>query len=316
MIVSSKLTWACVLGMVGMSCLGSAKAASEIGVQDSNPYSVISDRNIFHLNPPPPPPAAEEPKPVDLPKVALTGFVGKGALMKVLLAIPPGKDSKESITYLTLAPGDRDHDVQLVRIHLEKEEVEIINSGTAQTLSRSNTLASLSSGPRPAGGAPGALGERGIHRATIPGFTPPGPVAPTAATAQRGGSSVVAGGRDSGYSGGAIVSGGGGGSSGALISGGGGYSGQALVGGGTTAAQYANAAPANNVGSQVANALFNPTSGHYQPSAPTAPPLPREVQAAVMAVQGGPPAIPEVQAAVEGLENQGGPPPVPGNGNE
>jgi hypothetical protein len=266
-------------------------------VHDGNPYSVISDRNIFHLNPPPPPPAPDEPKPVDLPKVALTGFVRKGDAVRVLLAIPPSKDGKDSVTYLTLAPGDRDHDVQLVKIHLEKEEVEILNSGTAQTLTRSNTLASVSSGPRPAGPAGQ---ERGIHRPTSPGFTPPAPFAPPTAGNQRGGSSIVAGGRDSS---GAIVSGGGSGGGGSLIAGGGGgYGSQALVSGGLTASQYANAA--NNVGSQIANSLFNPsTPGKYVKPIPSEPPVPPEVQPVQMLVQ---------KAAMQAAGEGNGPPLPPG----
>lgn len=319
MAVNSKTTWVRVLGCVGMAVFATALSASDTPVTDSNPYAVISDRNIFHLNPPPPPVPAEAPKPVDLPKVALTGFYGKGTSMKVMLAVLPPKDSKDPIAYLSLAPGDRDHDVQVVRIHSKEVEVDIINSGTAQTLTRSNDLASLGSLPHSGGGGGGgALGERerGIHRPMIPGFTPPpGPGAPVGKTREAGGgSSLVIGGRDSGSTfggGGAIVSGGG--------SGGGGYSGQALVGGGVSAAQYANtAAPGNNVGSQLANSLFNPTSGHYQPATPSAPPLPHEVQAALLLGQkasangSGPPLPPDVQAAADGLENQGGPPP-PGN---
>src|ERR1700733_225647 len=96
--VRFKLTWAFVLGCAGMAGLASALAGAETVLVDANPYSVISDRNVFHLNSPPPPPAPPDPKPVDLPKVMLTGFVGKGHSMKVLLAIPP-KDTKDTTYY-------------------------------------------------------------------------------------------------------------------------------------------------------------------------------------------------------------------------
>src|ERR1700677_4630546 len=112
------MTWACVLGCAGMTGLAGVLAAAETNAPaDANPYSVISVRNVFHLNDPPPPPPPPEPPPVNLPKVTLTAFVGKGSGMKVYLAIPP-KEAKEAI-YFTggLVPGQKDHDVELVRIN-------------------------------------------------------------------------------------------------------------------------------------------------------------------------------------------------------
>jgi hypothetical protein len=307
-----------------MAGFGTARAASDTPAADANPYSVISDRNIFHLNPPPPPPAADAPKPVDLPKVALTGFVGKGDSIRVLLAIPPAKDSKDGFTYLTLAPGDRDHDVQLVKIHPEVAEVEILNGGTLQTLSKSNNLASLGPVPHPAaGGGPGMPEKPGMHRPMIPGFNPPGaPPAPGLGAAPQGGggSSLVIGGRDSeqsygGSSSGAIVSGGGsGGGSPLFAGGGGGGGGQAYVGGGTSAAQYNNAAGNNAAASQIANALFNPTTPRAPTQVAPAVILPPEVQGPKMAIEkatiGGPPLPPILQEQLDAAMGQG-PPPVP-----
>jgi hypothetical protein len=305
MIVSSKLTWVYVLGCAGLANLGTALATAETPAAEANPYSVISDRNIFHLNPEPPPkdPDADKP-PVDLPKVALTGFMGKGNAERVLLAIPPSKDSKDGLfTYLSLAPGDRDQGVQLLKIHKDTESVEIMNSGTLQTLTKSNNLASLGTSPRPAG-----LPERpgGIHRPAIPGYNPPTvPVVPTAGNQNQfggGGSSVVIGGRDSGpsfggSSGGAIVSGGGS-SGGSLFAGGApayGGGGGTYVGGGVPSGAVNTGN--NNVGNQIANSLMNPTTGRYQPPVPVNP-LPPVQQAAVMNIQkaemggGGPPLPP------------------------
>jgi len=142
-VARSKLAWAGVLGCAAMAGLGGALAAADSSPAEANPYSVIWDRNVFHLNPEPIPPPPEPPKPAELPKVMLTGIVGKGSSIKVYLAIPP-KDAKES-TYYTggLVPGQKDHDVELVAIRADEEEVDIINSGTRQTLSvRSNSYAS------------------------------------------------------------------------------------------------------------------------------------------------------------------------------
>jgi hypothetical protein len=330
MIVKSKLTWACVLGCAGMVGSGTAMAASEIEPTENNPYSVISDRNIFHLNPPPiVHDDAEDKPPVELPKVMLTAFVGKGSSIRVLMAIPP-KDSKDSIAYLNLAPGDRDHNVQVVKIRLDKEEVDIINSGTAQTLSgKSNSYAALAATAPPGGGGGGGFREKGgpgMHRAMIPGFAPPPPAGgpsagPSAGNTTRGGggsSLIVGGGAESGsqY---------GGSSSGAIVSGGSSYN--PSVGG--VPGQYARTdlSPTGNavngstgVGSQLANSLFNPQSGHFQPPAPVNP-LPIANQAAGLVLgsaSGGPPMPPSVQEAVDNLNGQepGGGAPPPGTPNE
>jgi hypothetical protein len=285
--------------------LGTAAAASEVVPDGGNPYSVISDRNVFHLNPAPDPKAAEAPKPVELPKVMLTGFVGKGSSMKVLFAIPPAKDSKDNtVTYLSLSPGDRDHDVQLVKIHLKEEEVEILNAGTAQTLSaKSNSYEAMLSAPHQGGGG-GRPGEMrgfppGIHRPMLPGFNPPGAAPaeehtfPSAARQGGGGSAVIAGG---GESSGAIVSGGSGGGFGGLGAGQYAQSGGAIGNTITTG---------NNVGEQIANALSNPQASRLQTPISTGPVVPVEEQGPRMALGkltsggGGPPLPPIIQQQLE-----------------
>jgi len=319
--VRSKLKWACVLGCAAVAFLATAKAATDIPPADANPYSVISDRNVFHLNPPPPPVSAEDSKPVELPKVALTGFFGKGKSMKVLLAIPP-KNSKDPWTYLTLVPGQRDQDVELVRIHAEKEEVEILNSGTAQTLSKSNSYAAMAGVAHPTGAPAGEKekGVAGLHHPMNAGLGGHAAGAPTAAATPGGSSPLVVGGADSrSASGGAFVSGGQSGTAAPSFGGGLGTAGAGVpgqLGGG-----LGNAA-GNEVGAQIGNALFNSQTGHYQMPTPTTPPLPPDVQGSVIVVQKaamggrGPPLPPPLQAAVDGLEGQEpppqeGPPPIP-----
>jgi hypothetical protein len=328
--VRSKLTWACALGFAVIAGRASASAVVDNPLGDVNPYAVISDRNVFHLNPPPPPPAAPEPKPVDLPKVMLTGFVGKGSRMKVYLAIPP-KDAKESIYYTSgLVPGDKDHGVELVKINYDKKEVDIINEGTAQTLSvKSNSYSSVAAAApgKGGGGAPGMPGGIGL-RHQPPGFPSPNipqRASPTAAASPNGGeSAIVAGGGGGGstiVAGGSGFSGGGGGNSspfaanGASPYGGSSYGAAntgAIVSGGNSAYPPPGATTTgNNVGSQIATSLFNPSTGHYQ-MPPTAPPLPASVQAAGLLLHqqaGGPPAPPPVQQAAE--EEGGGPPAPP-----
>ena len=199
---------------------------------NSNPYAIIIDRNVFRLNPPPPPPSAEK-KPVDLPKVYLNGIVRVGDDVRVLFSIPP-KDAKSQTTYFKLAPGEKDDVLELVGIHPDQQEVDVLVSGTAMTLSVfSNSLASAGGKAAGGGTAPAPAVLRG---------GPPAP-APAAAAAAPGDSSaiVVGGGRSSSPYGGVTVGGGGGGGvttigGGNSISfGGGGGGGVSVSGGGATA---------------------------------------------------------------------------------
>jgi hypothetical protein len=169
----------------------SPEAAAPVG--DANPYAVISDRNVFRLNPPPPPPPPPEVKPSDLPQYKLTGIIKVGEVTRVLFALAP-KDAKEQTTYLNLAAGERQGQLELVKINKEKEEVDVINSGTPMTLSvASNSFASAK------GAAPAAAPNNPALR-RLPGFPAP-PVAPAAAAAEASPASSP----------GAIIIGGGGG---------------------------------------------------------------------------------------------------------
>jgi hypothetical protein len=301
-----------------MAILSVVTAAADTAPADANPYSVISDRNIFHLNPPPPPPDPDAAKAVDVPKVMLTGFVGKGNTMKVLMAVLP-KDKKDSVSYLTLKPGEKDHDVELVNIHLDKEEVDIINTGTAQTLSvKSNSYASAAPATPQPGGAPAMPGLPGIRHpmAGFPAASPqPAATPATASAASSGGSAIVVAGGGGGESGsasgssgnGAIVSGGN-----ASVSGGNSFvsGGNASVSGGNSYASggnsYVPGMNANNAGGQIANSLFNQNSQYRMPPA-IGTPAPKAVQAAGLLIQeaaGGPPS--PVQSSEDG-----GPPAIP-----
>jgi hypothetical protein len=132
--------------------------AKENADDSGNPYSVIVERNIFHLNPPPPPVEADKPK-VDLPVIKITGFVNIGNQSKVLFVSQP-KDKKEPI-YYSLAEGETSdsgsHHFQLVKIHPAQEGVDVINDGTPVTLTVKDD--SLLPTTTIAAAAPAAKGE-------------------------------------------------------------------------------------------------------------------------------------------------------------
>ena len=149
---------------------------------DADPYAVISERNVFHLNPiPPPPPPPEAPK-ADLPVIKLSGFLKIGKTTHALFSSTP-KDKKEEPMYFNLADGEKEGILEVVKIHEDKGEVEIINSGTPLTLSlKKDTLdptapapnkgapanSDLARGPRPPG-VPDQIPGRSAYRFPVPG---------------------------------------------------------------------------------------------------------------------------------------------------
>jgi hypothetical protein len=134
-------------------CLQAAEAApldvqtgASVSIHDANPYSIIVDRNVFRLVPPPPPPEPDKGPPPDLPAVFLTGFMRTGSLSRALLAVQtdnPDQHGPKLIYYMALCEGekrevgagDKRGFVELVRIHAGEEGVDIINTGSAATLS-------------------------------------------------------------------------------------------------------------------------------------------------------------------------------------
>jgi hypothetical protein len=253
-IVNLKLTSVCVIGgvmalaiplraLTGTAVTANPSSTSDEAGDNSNPYAVIISRNVFGLNPPPPPPS-ESKKPVELPKVYLNGIIRVGDDVRVLFSIPP-KDAKGQTTYFKLAPGEKDGVLELVKIHPDQQEVDVIVSDTAMTLSvLSNSLAATAG---KGGGGAMASGPAVLHGGT------PAPAA-TAAAPRESSAIIVGGGRDASPYGEVTVAGGGGGSGfGGSSFGGGGSSisigGGVSVSGGTEAqgqAPIGNPAPAQN----------------------------------------------------------------------
>jgi hypothetical protein len=317
--VNLKGTSACAIGSAAFLALASCSFANanaagppQVGAGDSstvsgsssdNPYAIITDRNVFRLNPIPPPSAAPEPKPADLPKINLNGFVKIRDITRVLFSIPP-KDAKQQITYYSLAPGEKQGILELVKINSAKGEVDILNSGTAMTLSlASNSLASKGGGGGPAPGP----GFGGMHRMpNVPAPTPP-PSSPVAASA------IVVGGNEGG-SGGVTVAGG---SSASTPSGGNSpfntsSSGVTVAGGATSGGN------SSGVQNQIASALFSGQQPNTQIGNPVTEPTSPDIQAANLLLHhtqygaNSPPLPPPLAALVgEGQPANAGPPPVP-----
>lgn len=101
----------------------------------SNPYAAILARNVFRLVPVPPPPAVtnktDEPLIGTLRMTGLLRFPGKP--YKVLFVDTP-KDPKAEATYYTLSEGEKEGQLEVVKLMQDKEAAEVIHAGTRLTL--------------------------------------------------------------------------------------------------------------------------------------------------------------------------------------
>ncbi|MGD0812153.1 MAG: hypothetical protein ABSA83_00990 [Verrucomicrobiota bacterium] len=161
--------WGCFLFLMG-TALGAmqgglhgavSQSMTPVAAADdaSNPYSVIVEKNIFHLTTPPPPPSDTDKAKEELPVVKITGFVNIGNTSRVLFLSQP-KDKKEGPFYYSLAEGEKSSDgkFELVKISPAQDEVDVINAGVAMKLTVKDN--SLGETPAPTAAAPSEKEEK------------------------------------------------------------------------------------------------------------------------------------------------------------
>ena len=165
-------TLLCVLG--GLTLCGGAGPA--FGLSSDVPYQAIVERNLFGLKPPPPPgpdPASTKAAP---PKITLNGITtilgNKRALLKTSPTGKTGEQAKEQ-SYM-LAEGQRDGDLEVLKIDEIAGSVMVKYDGADITLTFEKDGPKGNSSPPPPGGAPGG------------GMAPPG-VGPASAGMNSGG---------------------------------------------------------------------------------------------------------------------------------
>lgn len=157
--------------ILGCILLAGTCLASALPENSSNPYVIISERNVFHLNPIPPPSPAE-PSKADLPVIKLSGFFKVGKKTRALFSSQP-KKKEELWTFYNLAEGEKEGALEVVKIDEADGKVEILNTGTPATLTLKQdsmeTAAAAGPGaprkPGPGGRSPPAPG---IPRRTFP----------------------------------------------------------------------------------------------------------------------------------------------------
>jgi hypothetical protein len=151
--------------IVGCTLLAWPCWVSALPEDSSNPYAVITERNVFHLNPIPLPPPPEAPK-EDLPQIKLSGFFKIGKKTRALFSSAP-KKKEETWTYYNLAEGEKEGVLEVVKIDEAEGKVEVLNTGRPATLTlKEDTIESA------AAAVPGAPGKQGPenHRPPLPGM--------------------------------------------------------------------------------------------------------------------------------------------------
>jgi hypothetical protein len=135
-----------MLGAVAVCCTSAAVTPTpEVPPStDKNPYSEITERNVFALKAPTPPPVE---KPVEAgpppPKIILSGIttiLGHPiALMKVTLPSKPPEAGKPppaaTETSMMLSDGQRDGQIEVIQIDTAAKTVKVNNYGTEMLLS-------------------------------------------------------------------------------------------------------------------------------------------------------------------------------------
>ena len=165
-------------GKITICLLGGLVLTAGVRAQDAalsgDPYAVVVARNIFGLNPPPPPnanPQDANPPPKITPNGIMTILGDLQVLFKVAGAPKPGGPPPADESYI-LSEGQRQDEIEVVKIDEKNSIVTFNNHGETQTLPLLTTLPSSTPAAAPAGpggGRPGGPGGR-----YSPGFVNPG----------------------------------------------------------------------------------------------------------------------------------------------
>ena len=114
----------------------SLHAESVIASVAGNPYSSIVARNIFGLNPPAPPPDPNAAAAADLPKITVNGIMSGFGNVEVLFKTTAGKGGQD--LYYDLDQGQREDDIEVLRIDEKSGIVKFSNHGVQQDIVLAN----------------------------------------------------------------------------------------------------------------------------------------------------------------------------------
>ena len=156
---------ACLLG--GLALTAGVRADDVLPPGD--PYATVVARNIFGLNPPPPANANSlntDPPPKIIPNGIMTIFGEVQVLFKVAGAPKPGGPPPTDESYI-LSEGQRQDDIEVVKIDEKNSIVTFNNHGETQELplvvtQPSSTPSPTTAGPTGGAGAPGGRFNPGL----------------------------------------------------------------------------------------------------------------------------------------------------------
>ncbi|MGA2854877.1 MAG: hypothetical protein ABSE90_12205, partial [Verrucomicrobiota bacterium] len=129
----------------GLRAADPASPNSPSSPSPDNPYAAIAVRNIFGLIPPPPPEDPAKAAEKNLPKITPTGIMGVFGNWQVLFkvastAAKPGQPAKDD--YYILSEGQRQDNIEVIKIDEKGSIVTFNNHGTTQELPLANAPAS------------------------------------------------------------------------------------------------------------------------------------------------------------------------------
>jgi len=160
-----KRVWKIAFCLAGGLALNAGLHADNVAFPD-NPYAAIVVRNVFGLNPPPPPVDPNAPPPEPEVKITANGIMAimgqAEALYKTTVAGKPDQ------SYM-LAEGQREDDIEVVKIDEKARSVTFNNHGVVQEIPLANTTDS---------GKGGSSAQRGPIFGSVSGI--PLPAFPTA----------------------------------------------------------------------------------------------------------------------------------------
>jgi len=159
------------LSLAVVVCVTVFARADDLAVA-SNPYSTITERNIFALVPIPvipdgPPPVVADPPPKITINGMMTLFGKPQVLLKFTPKAPPGQPTKD--VSLVLGEGERDQGVEVTKIDMKGHSASFLNQGVAQDVALSDTakITAPASGPVMGGGVAMAGAGGGIPMPSV-----------------------------------------------------------------------------------------------------------------------------------------------------
>jgi hypothetical protein len=187
---------------IGLAVLAFVLARAEA----VNPYTGIMERNMFSLVPVPTNPPAPEAPPEPPVKITPNGIMNVFGQLEVLFktAVPAqGKEPAHDQSYV-MAAGERQDDIEVVKIDEQAGIITFINHGLTQDLSLVETPKVTTAAPSPTGGPNGGGGgppQRGPGMNNGPGGGLPVPGNALAAARARAaaGSNAEGGGLGGGF---------------------------------------------------------------------------------------------------------------------